>query len=382
MAYATGIPLILLPFAAGFGIDALVQGIRESKSSWETRFFVPARWICLALCVGVLGFVSIKAKYSSLLNWVTNGSYAHNFESLVIRKFAETIHNIKLPVRVETFQIIPNHLHAYGLETAGGYQAMQALRYYEFWAKMAEPWASSIGPESRFYSQFVKRRNLLESDMMFRDDRLWLFPDNYQPEWDLSKLYNLNFLSLANVGYLLSKERLTDPSLIAVREMARPWSALSKREKARINVRGNFAGREHLFIYRNQNVFPRFFTVTNIKPFKTGKAVLAAMGEASIKELRSTAFVENNALPSGLSIEKAYGNAEIRLDHYENDVIRLSIKSKKPAILIVTNSFSPFWIVEIDGKTGEIFPAYHAFWGVYLPDGAKSVVFRYDPPYR
>jgi len=382
MGYANRIPLALLPFAAGYGVDSFVQGIRKSKASGRPSFLVPVRWLVLVLCVLVLGYTSIKMKYSSLYNWVTNGSYAHNFESPVIQDLAKTIRNLKVPVRVESFQMIPNYLHAYGIETAGGYQALHLMRYYEFWAKMAEPWATSLTPASRFYPQYAERRKMSRSDVKFRDDRLWLFPDTYQPEWELSKLYNLNFLSLANVGYVLSRDRLTDPSLKAIREMPRPWSALSKRERTRINIRGNFTGREHVFIYENKNVFPRFFTVNNIKTFKTGKATLAAMAEASITELRSTAFVANDALPPGLSTEKDYEAAEIRLNHYESDEIRLDVKSEGPSVLIVNNSFSPFWKVEIDGKPGKVFPAYHAFWGVHLPQGAKSVVFRYDPPYR
>ena len=382
MGYANLIPMSLLPFAAGYGVDALVQGIKDSKAPGRSNFLVSARWLGLILCILALGYTALKMKYSSLYNWVTNGSYAHNYESPVIQDLAKTIDNLDVPVRVESFQMIPNYLHAYGIETVGGYQALHSMRYYELWAKMAEPWATSLTPASRFYPQYAERRKMSRSDVKFRDDRLWLFPDTYQPEWELSKLYHLNFLSLANVGYVLSRDRLTDPSLKAIREMPRPWSALSKRERTRVNIRGNFTGREYFFIYQNQNVFPRFFTVKNIKTFKTGKAVLAAMAGASITELRSTAFVENNALPPGLLIDKDYEAVEIRLDHYESDEIRLEVKSEGPAVLIVNNSFSPFWKVEIDGRLGKIFPAYHAFWGVHLPQGAKSVVFRYDPPYR
>ena len=41
----------------------------------------------------------------------------------------------------------------------------------------------------------------------------------------------------------------------------------------------------------------------------------------------------------------------------------------------------PFWKVEIDGVRAKIFPAYHALWGVRVPAKAKSIVFRYEPPY-
>jgi len=209
-----------------------------------------------------------------------------------------------------------------------------------------------------------------------------LMPEDYRPEWRLGELYHLNLLSLANVGYVISRDRLVDKSLAPIREAKAPWSSLSTREKTKINLKANFNGLEELYIYRNLNVFPRFFSVPGLKPFDTGREVLEGMAAASLEALRATAFVEQNQLPKGLSLDRRYGPVEITLDRYTSDEIKLTVKAKNDAVLIVTNSFSPFWTAEIDGIKTPIFPAYHAFWGVALPAGAKSVTFRFDPPYR
>jgi len=291
MSYVIRVPSTILIFAAGFSIEAL---IRDARAFRDRGGFKVCLWGCrigLALAILVLAYMSLKSKYTELYGWVTNGSYAHNFESPVIEKFAESIRTQHNPVRVETFQIIPNYPHAYGIKTAGGYQALHSKLYYKYWAKMMEPWTSSIGPESRFYSQYSNRRKKMDENLAFRDGRLWLFPDTYQPEWRLAKLYNLNFLSLANVGYILTRERLTDPSLEPIREMARPWSAYTRREQTRINIKANFTDREQLYFYRNQDAFPRFFSVNTIAPFKDDEAVLDAIAKASVGELRSTVFV-------------------------------------------------------------------------------------------
>jgi hypothetical protein len=110
--------------------------------------------------------------------------------------------------------------------------------------------------------------------------------------------------------------------------------------------------------------------------------VLAAMAAATVDEFRNAAFVEKGTLPAGLSTDRRYGAADITLERYGSDEIRLAVSVDKDALLIVTNSFSPFWVAEIDGKRAPLFPAYHAFWGLALPAGATSVVFRFEPPYR
>jgi len=377
-------PMVFLTFAGGFGVQALADHINLGPQ--ETGFGRLRSWggyLGLILTAGVLLFASAKTKYASIYNWVTHGSYASNFESLVLKDLAAKVRAAEWPERVEPFQIFPAYLHAYGIETAGGYVPLYARRYYEFWGTAMEPWASNIGPDStRYYSMFSTRAERIKNWLAFRGDRLMLFPDDYKRERRLQDYYGLNLLSLANVAYFVSRDRLSDDSLVPIREPKAPWSSLSLREKARINVRANFTGREHLYIYRNRDAFPRFFTVDRIKPFKTGKAVLDAMAKASVDELRRAVFVEKRMLPASLSAEKEYGDADIQLEQYTSDEIRLGIKSEQPAILIVGNSFSPYWKVEIDGKSSKIFPAYHAFWGLALPNGARSVVFRYAPPYR
>ena len=55
--------------------------------------------------------------------------------------------------------------------------------------------------------------------------------------------------------------------------------------------------------------------------------------------------------------------------------------SQNPTIAIVTNSFSPYWRCRIDGVETTTVPADHAFWGIYIPSGAKKLVFDYRPPY-
>ncbi|MBT8005559.1 MAG: YfhO family protein [Rhodospirillales bacterium] len=382
MDYAGRIGTTILPFAAGFGIDVLVNNQTISRINVPRGIPLIVRRLGLTLCISAIAFVSLKTKYVSLYTWVTNGSFAHNFQSPVIEELADSIRTEKKPVRVETFQIIPNYMHAYGIEPAGGYQILHSRRYYEFWAKMVEPWAASLTPESRFYKQYADRRARMEGNLAFRDDRLWLFPDTYRPTWQLANIYRLNLLSLANVGYLLSRDRLTDSSLVPIRKMPRPWSAMKAREKALENIKANFYGRSYFNIYKNTTVIPRFFTVSGINVANGADNLLNDMSKASVSLLRQQAFVSKLDLPRGFDSTQTFSRRQVTVEQYEKDQIRLTLSSGGPALLIATNSYSPFWTVEIDGVESEIFPAYHTFWGVQIPAGAKSIVFRYRPPYK
>lgn len=376
---ASGIISIGWAVAGGYGIQVLLEQIKERHTEMSLGVWLRGGAIVLAACA--IMFISVKKKYSSALNWMTHGNYVHVFESPMLKKFAATIRSKPMPERVEPFQMAPGYLNAYGLETVGAYHTLYGRRYYELWAAMAEPWASRLDPKHPLAKFFAERRRHNRDWPVFRGDRLWLFPNAFQPSARVGENFNLNLLSLLNVSYLVSRDRLTDKSLVPIREMASSWSSLDHAEKAKISLRANVLGREHLFIYRNQDAFPRFFSAPRIRTFETGKQVLRALAGASLDELRGEVFVESGILPDSLSADRSYGRVDVRVVNYASDVIELAVETVELSVLIAGNGFSPYWVCEIDGVRTPVFPAYHALWGVAVPPGAKSIVFRYAPPY-
>jgi len=370
---------VALVFAGGYGIQIIVD---QMKGRWPERSVsFGLRGVIVAVAVSLLLYTSVRTKYAGLLNWMTHGSYVHIFESPVLKDLAATIRSKTMPERVESFQMFPTYLQGYGLETAGAYQTAYFQRYYELWATMVAPWVAGLDPKRGSGLTYARRREANRKWPLFRSYRLMLYPDEFLPRVQLDELYNLNILSLLNVGYLVSRERLIGKSLLPIRSEEKSWSSLSRLEKAKINLRANFRGREYLYIYRNRDVFPRFFSVPRIKTFETGRQVLEALANASREELRKTVFVEKKELPAGLLVDQTYGTLDIKLDTYTNDKIKLRVTSDQPSVLIVANSYVPFWTVEIDGIRSKIFPAYHALWGVRVPAKSTSIVFRYEPPY-
>ena len=294
------------------------------------------------------------------------GGYTLLFRSPVLHQLADDIRGSGAPARVASFQMYPNYPNAYGIETAGGYQALTAKRYWDFWTKVLAPGADKF-PSATGNLDF---------------GRVMLSPREHRTQWGLAELYNANLLSLVNVRYLVSRDRLVAPSLKLLQGPKKPWSALDVGQKVRSNIAGNFTGRTHLYVYENSDVLPRFFLADRLRVLESGAAVLDALAAADLDDLRRTAFVERALLLPPLSEDMRLSSGTIGLTLYEADRIRLSLDMRGASVLIGTNSYSPFWRAFVDGVETPLFPADHAFWGIYLPQGAKTVELLYNPPYR
>ena len=354
---------MFLVMTAGFGVMALGDWADGDNSRPQL-----ARRVCRAaplLAFALLFLVSFEQKVRHVKHWVTDGGYAHNFESPVLRDLAGEIRRSGQPARVASFQMQPSYPNGYGIETVGSRQSLIIKRYQDFWNRILEP-----------------SRETFPSAAKDEPLQLWLNPEERRAEWNLAELYDLDLLSLANVKYVVSRDRLITPSLTLLRGPEVPWSALTDRQKIETNIRGNFTGRTHLYVYENQDVLPRFFVVDALRVLPTAGDVLDAVARADIEALRRTVFAERAQLPPGVSEATPLSGGTVRLQSYGPDEIRLSLELEGAAVLVAANTYSPYWRSRVDGVETPLFPADHAFWGVYLPKSAKSVFFYYDPPYR
>lgn len=372
----SSVPRIVVAFAGGYGIQVLVTGGAVGRfANWARKTLLAAASVTILI-------VALEQKELAIKDWFTQGNMVLNYESPALQNLAKKIRADSWPVRVEPFQMYPAYLHTYGMETAGGLHALFSRRYYEFWSTILEPWLKQRSAEVSSLGALNPR--FLEKTgnwPLFRGAALMLTADDHKSERRIGEMFRLNLLSLANVAYLVSRDRFIDASLEPILESPVTWSSLTPWQKVKQNLLGNFSGRKNLFIYRNLNVLPRFFTATSVRRFVDGRVLLKALADASMEDLRTTLFVENRYWPAGQNSAQNFFPATIRLNSYDSDEIRLTIDGNGPTLLFVSNSYSPFWSAQVDGKSVPIFPANHAFWGVILPDGAKSLVFRYQPPY-
>jgi hypothetical protein len=149
-----------------------------------------------------------------------------------------------------------------------------------------------------------------------------------------------------------------------------------------VHITANLGGENPLYIYRNEEAFPRFFLAPSVREFGDETALLNAMAGAGVAALRKSVFVQKGWLEENMAAELGFTEGAVDLVSYKPDRIELDLHVDGPAILAVVNSYSPYWRARVDGEATEIFPAYHTFWGVAVAAGTQRVVFVYVPPYR
>lgn len=369
-------PELLLVIGAAFALQAVIT---RQGSIWPTGRSLR---VLFALLMAGVAWSSLETKYVNLYSWITQGNSQANFESPALTRLAARIRANGGMERAEMVQMYSSYLNTYGVETAGGGpNALFSRRYYEFWSTLVEPWLTTRKTAPGTFGTGVPELYKRTSDWpLFRGPILMLSPDDHREEFRLGVLYRLNMLSLANVGWLVSRDRLNDPELELVEDGGRPWNSVTTFEKIKRSVIANFLGRDHLFIYRNTKVLPRFFSVDTVSPQADGRAVLKAVAAMPVEELRHRVVAEAATLPRGLDASRRFAPAEFRLLRASSDALELAVEGDGPTLLVVSNSYSPFWSCLADDQPVDIFPAYHAFWGILLPPGTRHVSCTYRSP--
>lgn len=357
---------------AGFAKMAMLLGGGFAYQTLQSR---PGRspWATRAMVVLVLSFGLLELTISAPREWITQGSYKQIFESPVIKKLAETVKAKGQPVRVASFQMYDMYVNAYGLESPGGEVDLYPKRYNEFWNKIHEPSIDNDPVRKKYLSSGYK----LQLGLTFSNV-------DKRPEHLFADSFRLNLLSLANVGYILSRDRLVDLELKLLNgdAPATPWFALSNREKIITSAADNFRGRTHLYVYENTAVLPRYFLARQLRVLDNRAGVLDTLAGQSAGALRETALIAKEDWPGSKTHKTYSARGRVKLEKYTADEIVFATELTGPGLLVVTNSFSPFWTCRVNGKPVPIHPIDATFWGVELPKDAKSVTFKYDPPYR
>lgn len=362
-------PSLLLVFAGGFGFQALLDGRGDRLNPLMRNLAI----------LGVVTFtfaLSCNQKFDNAYAWISQGNWVANLESPQLIRLADRIRAEGSDARVETLQIYPSYLHAYGIATAGGLHAMFSRRYYEFWSELVEPWIASWPDD---YAGFGRA-----SDEVYRDTGIWprfrgpilmLYSSDHKSETRLGDLARLDFLSLASVAWIVSRDRLTDPSLTLLEGPERGWNERSTAEKIRAAFSANFEGKTDFYIYRNQNAFPRVFAVDQVEAFEDGRKVLMAMARATPERLRRVAFVEPKNRPAGEVFP-----TQITHISRTSDTIRIAVQGNGPMFVVIGDSYSPFWTCRGDHGDVRVVPANHAFTGLIADSGTTLIDCVYKRP--
>jgi hypothetical protein len=324
-------------------------------------------WRAPIILAGLLLLASLPQKYASAYDWISQGNYKFLFESPVLKSLADRVRREDPPYRAASFEMYPNYLHAYGIETIGGYQVFHTRRFAEFWGKVLR--RHSGGPPQKG-----------EQDI----DRIFLNPVK-QPglaSWPLDSLYRMPLFSLASVKYFVSRDPMTAFGWQAIHRAQRPWAGMSQKEKAISNLKGNFTGRTHLYLYENVHAFPRAFFVRRLARFTDGRLALDALAEAGLETLRTTGFVVQKDLPPQLESPISLSQGAARFAQYGADRIVIITELSGSGVLVIGQNYTPDWKCETKDKKLATFPIDHTFLGVSVSKEITSLTCRYTPSHR
>ncbi|MBN1269875.1 MAG: hypothetical protein JXB04_09820 [Kiritimatiellae bacterium] len=332
--------VVLLAMFESAGLKAVHWDLmRNSGYNWQALYRNP-----------VVGNVAASRSDDRLVRWATAAAY-HEYS--------------------------PGFLAAYGLETADGYMSLYPRRYHQFWNAVIRP-LRDLDPEVRGFHLWGTRVYLHHARSI---DKLFV------PEIPFADWYNLNLLSLANVGYVVSRKPLRDARLVQ-REaglqdaMRAEWSGLRTSEKIRRFLRGESPPGIRAYVYENPGVLERYRFVRDARLLGGDKELLRVLSDATLDELRSTVFfAAGDVRGKDVSLGSPATAGSVSLLSYSLEHAELETESDGEGYLVASVLFYPWWSCTVDGREVCILPAYGTFQAVKLGPGRHRVVFDYQPPY-
>jgi hypothetical protein len=139
----------------------------------------------------------------------------------------------------------------------------------------------------------------------------------------------------------------------------------------------------------------RIGVVPDIPPYRLFSAAHAIRDlPAEIARLRAAGFAETHSLPvtaadaSHPSVRALVGptagagaNGYVERVYLRYNDVRLRVHSEKPALLFLSDSYSPYWRAEVDGRPVRVLRALHAYKAVSVPAGVSQVDLHFSPPW-
>lgn len=127
-------------------------------------------------------------------------------------------------------------------------------------------------------------------------------------------------------------------------------------------------------IYQNPNVLPRAFLVNQARVIPNRADLLSALPALDAKRevLLETA-------PLKPTVSSAGENALPTVEKYTGSEVVLTTNTTQPTYLVLTDTYFPGWIGQIDGEDTPIYRADGNFRAVQVPAGQHTVRFKYSP---
>lgn len=217
----------------------------------------------------------------------------------------------------------PNTAMAYKLFDVRGYDAMNILRYDEYL------------DEAGVYSKYRNRPFISTNSI---DNRLKL-------------------LDLLNIKYILSTNLLNHHSLALEAQYG------------------------ELKIYKNKNMIPRAFVVYSVKVINNKSEILNELKKDTFVP-SIEAIIEEEPPISFSSFRQNEENniKEVKIDYINPNKFIIRVPDlKKPAFLVISDTYYPGWIAYDNAKKIKIYRTNYFMKGVFLEPGPHTIQFIYSP---
>lgn len=130
-----------------------------------------------------------------------------------------------------------------------------------------------------------------------------------------------------------------------------------------------------LFLYRLDNVWPRYFLTQSVRtvPIDAGRSFADVREELLDSTDAGSILIESDA-----EANAAEGERVPVLPRVSDTERIFSIQQEQPSFLYVGEAWLPGWQVSIDNNPAELVHANFAAMGVWVPAGSHEVRFRYN----
>jgi hypothetical protein len=306
----------------------------------------------LALALSVLTFN--KAQNFAMFGWFGGQSSIFGFE-----KLSDSSWKPKEPFRAVTLFERPPANNIAGMYNIDSFDGQPSL-YLDRWAK--------------YWDHVQKVPNSVQRTRVGLNWARW----NGQT-YDIDSQVRLDLLGVANVRFLLSALPLKSGNLKLVFAptksditLARPVTFASKTEFIDFRLRRIFDPGE-LYIYELENFLPRVFSASSID-YVSNSITQAGLHKRVSLMAPSRKAVILHRFKKSLPTVKA---VEITTWKKVVDGFDIKIKAPEGGVIIINNSYLPFWKAWGDGKLLKIVPANGIHMAVGIPPDTANIQVRY-----
>jgi hypothetical protein len=180
---------------------------------------------------------------------------------------------------------------------------------------------------------------------------------------------NRALLDLLGVRYVLQ------PALSANDLEGGRFVATDEHPRAYCFIAGGLRDLGPYVVYENPGALPRAFVVPAAAPLPDRAEVLAALRKT---DFRRTVLLEDY-IPGPGTPSDGGSLRPAAVSEYRPNRVVIEVDEGAPGYLVLTDLWYPGWTCTIDGEPARVYRANYVFRAVAVPEGKRTVVFRFEP---